>query len=181
VTLEDFAVRRPNSFTFNRAKTNEEREMIRTAAILVGVATFSLTLGVVPCATANAAQDVLVTTESGQTRCDVGAGDVVCQYLPGFPQAPTDPAANCPPPPGTYLRCSSSIHWDIADVSPAGAFRWTEGNIPGAHPENDVVLNYGQSYDMQGWAILPSSDGTQFTNDRTGHGMFVSIDNVNSF
>jgi hypothetical protein len=32
-----------------------------------------------------------------------------------------------------------------------------------------------------GWTILPSSDGTRFTNDGTGHGMFVSIENVSPF
>ncbi len=26
---------------------------------------------------------------------------------------------------------------------------------------------------LQGWAIVPSEDGTRFTNDGTGHGMFV--------
>jgi hypothetical protein len=55
------------------------------------------------------------------------------------------------------------------------------GNIPGAHPENDTVLNYGQTYDILGWTILPSSDGTRFTNDGTGHGMFVSVENVAPF
>jgi hypothetical protein len=29
--------------------------------------------------------------------------------------------------------------------------------------------------------VVPSSDGTRFTNGGTGHGMFVSIDNVYSF
>jgi hypothetical protein len=50
-----------------------------------------------------------------------------------------------------------------------------------ADPQNDVILNYGQTYDVQGWTILPSSDGTRFTNDGSGHGMFVSIENVYSF
>ena len=29
--------------------------------------------------------------------------------------------------------------------------------------------------------ILPSIDGTPFTNDGTGHGIFVSIENVYAF
>jgi hypothetical protein len=29
--------------------------------------------------------------------------------------------------------------------------------------------------------IVTGSDGTRFTNDGTGHGMFVSIENVSSF
>jgi hypothetical protein len=31
------------------------------------------------------------------------------------------------------------------------------------------------------WTTLPSSDGTRFTNDGTGHGMFVSVENVAPF
>jgi hypothetical protein len=57
-----------------------------------------------------------------------------------------------------------------------------DGNIgEGGTPQNDLVLNYGQTYHYVGWKILPSSDGTRFTNDGTGHGMFVSIENVSSF
>ena len=61
--------------------------------------------------------------------------------------------------------------------------RGVEGNIPGS-PEvmaNDVVLNYGQTFHLNGWTIIPSEDGTRFTNDGTGHGMVVSINNVSSF
>ena len=47
--------------------------------------------------------------------------------------------------------------------------------------DNDLVLNYGQTYHNRGWTIVPSSDGTRFTNDGTGHGMFVSVENVYSF
>jgi hypothetical protein len=47
--------------------------------------------------------------------------------------------------------------------------------------QTDTTLAYGQTYDISGWTVLPSSGGTRFTNDGTGHGMFVSIDNVFSF
>jgi hypothetical protein len=92
----------------------------------------------------NAGPLVSVKTESGKTRYDVGSDAVVCQYLPGFPQAPVDPPIGAP-----YA--------------------------------NDEVLNYGQTYHLQGWTIVAGEDGTRFTNDGTGHGMFVSIDNVSSF
>jgi hypothetical protein len=49
----------------------------------------------------------------------------------------------------------------------------------GAYIDQDVVLAYGKTYN--GWTILPTSDGTRFANDRTGHGMFVSIENVYAF
>jgi hypothetical protein len=107
-----------------------------------------------------------------------------CQYLPGFTQAPIEPAASCPPPPGTFLRCGGpGTHWDIAVVTSAGAFRWDDGNIPGTPQAmaNHVVLSYGQPYHLQGWTINPGEDGTRFSNDGTGHGMFVSIDNVSPF
>jgi hypothetical protein len=129
----------------------------------------------------NAAGDVPVRTESGKTRCEVGSDVVVCQYSAGFPQAPVDPPINCSPPPGTYLRCTSGIHWHLASVTAAGAFRWNDGNIPGTPFVSDVVLNYNQTYAAQGWTIVPTEDGTRFTNDSTCHGMFVNIDNVYSF
>ena len=84
---------------------------------------------------------------------------------------------------GTYLRCNSGIHWDLAVVISAGAFKWDNGNIPGT-PEvmaNDVILSYGQTYHLNGWTMIPAEDGTRFTNDSTNHGMFVSIDNVSPF
>ena len=62
--------------------------------------------------------------------------------------------------------------------TPDGAFTWTEGNI-GAYIDQDVVLAYGKTYN--GRTILPTSDGTRFANDRTGHGRFVSIENVYAF
>lgn len=59
----------------------------------------------------NALADVSVRTRSGNTRCEVGSGTVVCRYLPGFSQAPVDPPPSCSPPPGTYLRCGGpGIH-----------------------------------------------------------------------
>jgi hypothetical protein len=126
-------------------------------------------------------QHVYVRTESGSTRCVVGADRVDCQYLQGFPQAPVEAPSNCPPPPGTFLNCVSGIHLDIAGDTPAGAFQWNDGNLPADAFVHYSVLNYGQTYGALGWTILPSSDGTRFTNDSTGHGMFVSIQNVNSF
>ena len=60
----------------------------------------------------------------------------------------------------------------------AATFTWTEGNI-GGYIDQDVVLAYGKTYN--GRTILPTSDGTRFANDRTGHGMFVSIENVYAF
>ena len=73
-------------------------------------------------------------------------------------------------------------HWHAAVVDAAGNFQFEDGgNIGGSKPQNDLVLQYGQTYDVSGWTILPTSDGSRFTNDGTGHGMFVSIENVYPF
>lgn len=72
---------------------------------------------------------------------------------------------------------------NLAVVRPNGALTWDIGNIPGSDQAlaSDIVLDYGQTYHINGWTILPTFDGTRFTSDATGHGMFVSIDNVYSY
>jgi hypothetical protein len=141
---------------------NIGRLSVAVGVTLIGIC--GLTLGVIPSAYADSE---LVRTESGKVRCDIQADKVGCQYLPGFPLAP--------------ICDTGGYHCDIAQVKSSGGFSWIDGNIPGAHPENDVVLNYGQTYHLQGWTINPGEDGTRFTNDSTGHGMFVSVENVSSF
>ena len=56
-------------------------------AELVGVA---LVTGIIPSASAYPTSQY-VRTESGKVRCDVQSDRVGCQYLPGFPQAPSIP------------------------------------------------------------------------------------------
>jgi hypothetical protein len=55
--------------------------------------------------------------------------------------------------------------------------QWVLGNL-GDIPV--VTIDY-LTYQAQGWRIKADIEGTRFTNDRTGHGMFVSIDNVETF
>ena len=45
----------------------------------------------------------------------------------------------------------------------------------------EVTLVYGQTYHIKGWTVLPAFDGTRFTNDASGHGVFVSIGRVSPF
>ncbi|WP_156670011.1 hypothetical protein [Mycobacterium sp. E3305] len=122
-----------------------------------------------------------VRTESGRVRCIIGPDKVACEASgpnsTGFPQAPMSlTESQCRNP------CPGGIHYDLAEVTASGTFRWMDGNIGGGGtPQNDMVLAYGQTYDIQGWTVLPSSDGTRFTNDGTGHGMFVSVESVSSF
>lgn len=130
-----------------------------------------------------------VRTESGRVHCMVTANDqghgggpaAVCDASgpgsTGFLQAPISmPESQC-----RYSPCPGGLHWGLAVVTAAGAFRWAQGNIAAGSGVQYSTLNYGQTYDMEGWTIVPTQDGTRFTNDGTGHGMFVSIENVSSF
>ncbi|MGV0874449.1 hypothetical protein [Mycolicibacterium sp. XJ879] len=143
-------------------------------ALAISTSAIALLPGVVAPARADDAQSV--RTQSGKVRCLVYANDtahgggplVVCEYNPGFPQAPAP---------------STGIHWNLAVVRGNGQLNWDVGNIGGSTQamSKDIVLHYGQTYHVNGWTITPAFEGTRFTNDQTGHGMFVSIENVYSF
>ena len=87
----------------------------------------------------------------------IGTYSVVCQGA--FTQAP-QPGAG-------------------AVITDDGTFRWVVGNLNAASPA--TTMAYGQTCHHGNWTIYPDQTGTRFTNDRTGHGMFVSIENVYSF
>jgi hypothetical protein len=95
------------------------------------------------------------------------ADHVLCEaYTPeGFPQAPYYP---------NYNQRGNSV-----TVTKDGNFNWA--GVGDIGRGDDVILGYDQTYHYFGWTVLSSFEGTRFTNDGTGHGMFVSVDNVYSF
>lgn len=136
-------------------------------AVVIGLALSWYALGVSPSAQAAPGVQYL-RTMSGNVRCLIigeaaavaGNAGVTCESG-AFQQAP----------PGD----------DQVRVDAAGRLVWDAANIGGGSGPNDLTLNYGQTYHLLGWTINPNEDGTRFTNDVTGHGMFVSVQNVNSF
>jgi hypothetical protein len=60
-----------------------------------------------------------------------------------------------------------------------GTFYWQEGNVDLYN--TTTFMEYGTTYHRGKWTIYHDSSGTRFINDRTGHGMFVSIENVYAF
>lgn len=143
-----------------------------SSRLAVVVAAVALSLGslAVPVATADPGL-VYVITASGDVRCsiDTERGDeVACQSQGGigFSQAPVYPEFD-------------GARGNLAIVNAAGEFSWEFGDI--SSRGDDITLDCGQIYHFLGWTILPTSDGTRFTSDRTGRGMFVSVDNVESF
>ncbi len=102
---------------------------------------------------------VFIETKSGQTRCQINKETVGCEA----------PFTNSPMQDGEHANGVS--------ISAGGNVQWVLGNL-GAIPT--VTIDY-KTYEAQGWTISAAPDGTRFTNDHTGHGMFVSIEKVNTF
>ena len=102
---------------------------------------------------------VFIETKSGVTRCQINKDSVGCEA----------PFTNSP--------LQDGEHANGVSVTADGNVQWVLGNL-GAIPT--VTIDY-KTYDAQGWTINATPDGTRFTNDHTGHGMFVSIEKVNTF
>lgn len=102
---------------------------------------------------------VFIETKSGLTRCQINKDSVGCEA----------PFTNSP--------LEDGEHANGVSITATGSVQWVLGNL-GAIPT--VTIDY-KTYDAQGWTITATSQGTRFTNDHTGHGMFVSIEKVNTF
>jgi hypothetical protein len=152
-------------------------DMVRRVIAFLGAMTVVVGGAPIPPAGADVGQSV--RTESGRVRCEIYANDtghgggplVVCQQANAapFPQAPYSSEY------GSQLN--------LAVVRANGSFWWDIGNLAGSDEAlaSDIVLTYGRTYHFGGWTISPTFEGTRFTNDGTGHGMFVSVDNVYAF
>jgi hypothetical protein len=102
---------------------------------------------------------VFIETKSGQTRCQLDSDNVGCEAQ--FTNAPTEDGEKA----------------NGVNVTAAGEVQWVAGNL-GDIPT--VPIDY-RTYDAVGWTIAANESGTRFTNQRTGHGMFVSIEKVDTF
>ncbi|MFV0496457.1 hypothetical protein [Mycobacterium sp.] len=102
---------------------------------------------------------VFIETKSGRTRCQINKDSVGCEA------------------PFTDSPMQDGEHTNGVHITAGGTVQWVLGNL-GAIPT--VALDY-MTYDAQGWTIVAGPDGTRFKNNRTGHGMFVSIENVDTF
>ena len=102
---------------------------------------------------------VFIETKSGLTRCQINKESVGCEA----------PFTNSP--------LQDGEHANGVSITAGGSVQWVLGNL-GAIPT--VTIDY-KTYDAQGWTIVASEAGTRFTNGHTGHGMFVSVEKVNTF
>ena len=102
---------------------------------------------------------VFIETKSGQTRCQIDADSVGCEAQ--FTNSPVEEGERAN---GVHITATGSVQWVVGNL----------GDIP------TVTIDY-RTYDAEGWTIAASESGTRFTNKGTGHGMFVSIENVETF
>ena len=102
---------------------------------------------------------VFIETKSGLTRCQINSASVGCEAA--FTNSPMQ----------------DGEHANGININAGGSVQWVLGNL-GAIPA--VTIDY-KTYDAQGWTIDAKVDGTRFTNKNTGHGMFVSIQKVDTF
>jgi hypothetical protein len=100
---------------------------------------------------------VVVKTKSGKTRCMIKPDWIACE---------TSGTQWPPHPDGTP-------HHSV-EITSSGDIHFGDGQI-GNPPE--TTIGY-QTCRAMGWTIVATFDGTTLTNDRTGHGAFVSIQDV---
>ena len=100
-----------------------------------------------------------IETKSGKTRCQLSREEVGCEA----------PFTNSPMIDGAQANG--------VRLTAGGQMEWLIGNL-GDPPV--VSLDY-RTYTAQGWTIDAGESGTRFTNDATGHGMFVAIEKVDVF
>jgi hypothetical protein len=99
---------------------------------------------------------VFIETKSGKTRCQISAAEVGCESA--FTNAPV---VNGVPANGIRLSAAGQVQWIVGNL----------GDIP------VETIDY-RTYSAEGWTIAADEDGTRFTNDGTGHGMFLSVSGV---
>jgi hypothetical protein len=102
---------------------------------------------------------VFIETKSGKTRCQLSTAEVGCEA-----QFTNSPVLDGGRANGVRLTANGEVSWLVGNL----------GDIP------VVTLDY-RTYSAVGWTIDAGEDGTRFTNDRTGHGMTVSVDGVQAF
>lgn len=103
---------------------------------------------------------VLFQTPSGRTACDVRADTVWCGV--DFTIATPTLYGSCPAN-GITLR-------------PDGSWEWLCGNIGGTRVFRP--LTYGIPYRAIDWRILVTTEGTTFTNLKTGRGLTISAEGI---
>ena len=137
--------------------------------LVVGLGIAALTFAPPANADPIAGHDAKVNTQTPPMLCEIGSDDA----SPGI-----GPNVICQ---GSFVQAPSGD--DQAFVTALGQFTYRSANIGiGYNNAPFDTLIPGQTYRIQGWTVAARGDGIRFTNDGTGHGMFIGSDTtVNPF
>lgn len=136
---------------------------------VTGLGIVALTFAPLAGADPTPGHDAKVKTQIPPMLCEIGSDDAT----PGI-----GPNVICQ---GSFAQATKDN--DQAFVTAAGQFSYRSANIGVGynHPPFDTLVA-GQTYHIQGWTVVAGDDGIRFTNDGTGHGMFIRRDTtVNPF
>ena len=145
-----------------------KRGMLQKIA-LAGLDVAALTFAPLASADPTAGHDAKVNTQTPRMLCEIGSDDAD----PGI-----GPNVICQ---GSFVQSPAAD--DQAFLTASGQFSYRSANIGIGynHAPFDTLVP-GQTYDIQGWTVVAGGDGIRFTNDGTGHGMFIGSDTtVNPF
>ena len=131
-------------------------------------------------APANADTGQYVITQSGK---------VQCVLYDSYPGTDSRYGGTMIVPSGSIVMCEArrgggfgpGRQFAIVDAGGNFSFQCCASGLGGSSPIDFLTMAYGQNYNLKGWTISANQDGTRFTNNATGHGMFVSIENVYGF
>jgi hypothetical protein len=142
--------------------------MLQTIA-LAGLGVAATTFAPLASADPTAEHDAKVNVQTPRMLCEIGSDDAD----PGI-----GPNVICQ---GSFVQ--SAVGDDQAFVTASGQFSYRSANIGvGYNRAPFDTLVPGQTDVIQGWTVVAGDDGIRFTNDGTGHGMFVGSDTtVNPF
>ncbi|MGA8546835.1 MAG: hypothetical protein WB785_16460 [Mycobacterium sp.] len=136
---------------------------------LTGVGIVALACAAPASADPTLGHDAKVNTQTPPMLCEIGSDDAT----PGI-----GPNVICQ---GSFAQAAPDD--DQAYVTASGQFTYRSANIGvgyGHAPFDTLVA--GQTYHIQGWTIVAGDEGIRFTQDDTGHGMFIAGDTtVNPF
>jgi hypothetical protein len=126
-----------------------------------GLLAMATVMGGLPTTAAASTDDgsVYFQTQSGKTFCYVAAEEVGCSAH--FTNTPIQNGVRTN---GVRLGADGTVEYLVGDL----------GDLP------EATLEY-RTFSAAGWTIDATEDGTRFTNDRTGHGMFVSLEGVETY
>src|SRR6201995_1187360 len=138
-------------------------------ALGVGIACATLAFSPLASADSTAGHDAKVNTQTPQMLCEIGSDDAT----PGI-----GPNVTCQ---GSFVQAPAGD--DQAFVTASGQFSYRSANLGVGynHAPFDTLVP-DQTYHIEGWTVVAGDDGIRFTNDGTGHGMFIgSNTTVKSF